>query len=495
MNRIHLPRGQYLGVTSRLALGSGGQTGMMLLRSRLFAEKAAVAPLLLSFDDQPDYPHIRTELLGAGLLAPSTTLLNLYESLRNEPPPLAPDDAPSLPELEALTSEDLAHPDGTVHLTTYKDDEGTPVVTDHRRPDGSVYLRRGPDGIQLADRLNRVVRTFSGTGALRRWWVTRLFDPDPELPLFIITESRFALRHLVPLNKRPRVRLIHVMHNIHVLEPYQSDSPVNPTHEPVLEAIPRLSALVTLTQRQRDDIRARFATSDNIHVIPNPIGDPGVPPAGVAREPRRFVMVGRLERQKRFEDAVSAFARVVAEEPDATLDIYGKGSRREELQAQIDEAGLGASVRLRGYDPHARDHLVTATALLLTSRFEGYPLVVLEALHRGCPVIAYDIAYGPREQVGAAGLLIPPGDVEALADGILQLIRSPDRVAGMSAAAGPIAERHSVEHYLDAWQFLLRTVASETPAASEVSTADPESDPAEPPPPAPGPPTRPSSGS
>lgn len=463
MQRIDFPRGQYFAVTSRLALGTGGQTGMMLLRSRIFTERAGIAPVLLSFDDQPDYPHIRAELIAAGRLAPSTVILNLHEGLRDQPPPLAPDNAPSLPSPEPLQATDQAHPDGTVHLTSYRDpldQEGTPVVTDHRRPDGSVYLRQGPDGVQLADRLNRIARTFGSTRALRRWWVSRLFDPDPELPVFIITESRFALRSLLPLGQKPRVRLIHVVHNIHVLEPYQPDSEVNPTHEPVLTAIPQLSALVTLTQRQRDDIRARFDTADNVHVIPNPVDAQVVPNPAVPREPRRFVMVGRLVRQKRFEDAVSAFARVVAEEPDATLDIYGEGGEREQLQAQIDAAGLGQAIHLRGYDPRARDHLDSATALLLTSRFEGYPLVVLEALQRGCPVIAYDIAYGPREQVGNAGLLVPPGDVKALTAGILQLIRAPDLVAGMSAAARPIAESHSVEQHLHAWQFLLQTVAA-----------------------------------
>jgi poly(glycerol-phosphate) alpha-glucosyltransferase len=464
VTRTALPRGQYFFVTSRLALGSGGQTGMMLLHSRIFAEKAGVAPVLLSFDDQPDYPHIRAGLTATGQLAASTVILNLYEWLRNEPPPLAPDDASSLPSLEGLLATDLAHPDGTVHLTAYRDPadpEGSPVVTDHRRPDGSVYLRRGQDGIRLADRLNRIVRTFGGTGALRRWWVPRLFDPDSKLPVFIITESRFALRSLVPLNKRSRVRLIHVVHNIHVHQPYLPDSEVNPTHEPVLEAIPQLSALVTLTERQRDDICARFDSADNVHVIPNPVDDYVAPDPVSPRRPRRFVMIGRLTPQKRFEDAVSAFARVVAEEPDATLDIYGEGARRIKLQAQIDKAGLGRAVRLRGYDPRARDQLSSATALLLTSRFEGYPLVVLEALQRGCPVIAYDIAYGPREQVGDAGLLIPPGDVGALAAGILRLIRSPELLAQMSAAARPIAEEHSAEQHLHAWQVLLQAVASE----------------------------------
>ncbi|GLY19496.1 hypothetical protein Kisp01_65100 [Kineosporia sp. NBRC 101677] len=452
------PPGQYLAVTSRLALGRGGQTAMFLLRNRLFAEQAGITPTLLSFDDQPDYPHIRAELAAAGQIAPSTVILNLFEWLRNEPPPLAPDQAPPLPDPVDLDRTDQPHPDGTVHLSSYS--KGTAVMTDYRRADGSVYLRRSSQGLLLADRNNRVVRRFGGLGALRRWWVTGLFDPDPSTPVFVVSDSRFALRHLVPLAHQEQVRLIHVVHNIHVLEPYHPDSEPHPTHLPVLEAIPQLSALVTLTERQREDIVRRFDTADNVYVIPNPVTEPSVGDEK-ARQAQRFVMIGRLERQKQIEDAVRAFATVVAEEPGATLDIYGEGSLREELQNQLRTSGLEHAVRLRGYDAAAKEQLHTATALLLTSRFEGYPLVVLEALARGCPVIAYDIAYGPREQMRSAGFLVRPGDTGELADQMLRLVRDPDLLARLSTAARAEAGTHSVQQYLRDWQTLLHRVASE----------------------------------
>ena len=462
MPGFDFPRGQYLAVTSRLALGRGGQTAMFLLRNRLFAEQAGITPTLLSFDDQPDYPRIRAELAASGLIDPSTVILNLFEWLRNEPPPLAPDQGSLLPDQADLDRTDQPHPDGTVHLSSYS--KGTPVMTDYRRADGSVYLRRGPQGLLLTDRNNRVVRRFGGMGALRRWWVAGLFDPDPSLPVFVISDSRFALRHLVPLTQHDQVRLIHVVHNVHVLEPYQPGSEPHPTHVPVLESIPQLSALVTLTERQRDDIVARFDTAGNVHVIPNPVDRAGSANSA-PRQPRRFVMIGRLERQKRIEDAVRAFATVVAREPGATLDIYGEGSRRQEVQNLLRTMGLEQAVRLRGYDVAAKEQLHTATALLLTSRFEGYPLVVLEALARGCPVIAYDIVYGPREQVRSAGFLVRPGDTAELAGQRRRLVRDPDLRARLSTAARAEAATHSVQQYLRDWQTLLHRVAPQ--AASE----------------------------
>nr|WP_269328941.1 glycosyltransferase [Kineosporia babensis] len=399
---------------------------MFLLRNRLFAEHAGIVPTLVSFDDQVDQERIRATLRAEGKVTEQTQFRNLHESLSTENFP--------------ATQEKLSVPG-----------------RDYHRPDGSVYLRKSPDGVFLAGPDQRITHRFDSVRALRGWWLSRQFDPGQRV--FIISDSRFAVRSLVPLKQNPQVRLIHVVHNIHVTAPYQRDSPIQPSHEPVLEAIPELDALVTLTRRQGEDIAARFATANNLRVIPNPIdGGPTAEP-GDRRPLLRFVVLGRLEPQKQIADAVRAFALVVAEEPGARLEIYGEGSQRAELEEQIRAAGLEKSVELRGYDPAAKEELHTATALLLTSRFEGYPLVVLEAMRRGCPVIAYDIAYGPREQVRDGGFLLEPGDTAGLAERMLRLIREPGLVEQLSRAAREQAAEHTVEQYLRQWQALLHHVA------------------------------------
>ena len=148
-------------------------------------------------------------------------------------------------------------------------------------------------------------------------------------------------------------------------------------------------------------------------------------------------MLARLSPQKRLVHAVAAWERVVAAVPGARLDIYGEGKERELVEAAIAERGLGEAIAMRGFDPGARDALWTSSALLLTSVFEGYPLSTLEAMARGCPVVTYDIRYGPREQVtdGVDGFVVADGDVDALAARVVELLRSPERVARMSAAA------------------------------------------------------------
>src|SRR5699024_9897523 len=183
-------------------------------------------------------------------------------------------------------------------------------------------------------------------------------------------------------------------------------------HE-MFDNLERLDGLVTLTERHRSDLATGYGDTDNLFVVPNPVVTPAAADPVPAREANRFTMVTRLEHQKRIGHALRAIARARESEPEATLDIYGSGSLLPTLQRRAAELGVADAVTFRGFDPGARDNLWTATAFLMTSRYEGYPLATLESMSHGCPVISYDLKYGPRDQIldGVDGFLVAEGDV------------------------------------------------------------------------------------
>jgi len=207
---------------------------------------------------------------------------------------------------------------------------------------------------------------------------------------FVFVDSRHVVPHVVPVRARD-VHAVYVMHNLHVLKPYRWDSEVNVAYTRVLRRAAEMDALVTLTERQRDDIAERRGRTSNMFVVPNPVDLPAQPTEPPPRDPHRVTIMARLEPQKRLQDAIAAFARVVQAVPEARLDIFGEGSRREQLQQEIDRLQLGGSVTLRGFDPEAREALWTSSAFVLSSAFEGYPLSTLESMSRGCPLVSYDI--------------------------------------------------------------------------------------------------------
>lgn len=474
MPEYELPPGRYFTVAQPIRSSQGGQTRALLMRNRLFLQHAGIQPTVLTFDSAPVYQEERSKLTDMGLLVDGMSLLNLYEFWRMadlsgepllaEPLASAPDGAEAETEL---------HPDGSVYTTTYRR-TGKIVAIDYHRSDGSRYLRTpGPEkstatDIILLNARELPVRRFSSIGGLFREWLHWL---APDGPAYVISDHRHVLIKLLPMTDE-RFHVVHLMHNIHLKTPRHWNSALSTAYPTLFKNLQHLDGLVTLTHRHRDDVATRYGRTNNLFVVPNPVEAPSIPEHLPPRSSRKFVIVSRLEYQKRFEDAVDIFARVVDAVPDATLDIYGTGSHSERLAAQIQRLGIGHAVRLRGHDPRARETLWDATGFLMTSRYEGYPLATLESLSHGCPVISYDIKYGPREQVtdGVDGFIVPEGDQQAFADRIIRLAQDRALVASMSEAARAKALEHGVDRFLSDWKHALTSVTEQRRRRVKVSS-------------------------
>jgi glycosyltransferase involved in cell wall biosynthesis len=137
-----------------------------------------------------------------------------------------------------------------------------------------------------------------------------------------------------------------------------------------------------------------------------------------------FVAMGRLEHQKGFDTLIDAFSRV-RRESGARLVIFGQGSLYGVLQGRIHARGLGEAITLAGHVDHAVAQLRAAHAFVLSSRFEGFGLVVVEALWAGVHVIATRCDYGPAEllEEGRYGVLVAVDDAEALGDAMLSSLQ------------------------------------------------------------------------
>nr|WP_246482774.1 glycosyltransferase [Brachybacterium halotolerans] len=160
-------------------------------------------------------------------------------------------------------------------------------------------------------------------------------------------------------------------------------------------------------------------------------------PSG-ARDPRRGAIVGRLVRQKRLDHAIEALRLVAMRGNDVRVDIYGNGPKEKALERLVGSHDLERRVTFRGYDPRAKDAFETASFTVLSSRYEGQPMILLEAMGAGCIPIAYDVEYGPADIItdGVDGLLVPEGDIEALAAAIERVMTLDERhLAKMRRAA------------------------------------------------------------
>lgn len=453
-----LPDADYVLLGSRVALGlDGGFAVAVPARLRLLASAGAADPLLLSVDGASPAAHAaqRQAFVDAGLLERTASARNLFDEIVTDPSWLFAAGAPAT---------DTANPGIEYRVVT--DASGRPIVSlPVFRDDPTWHLSdaaiivHAPDG-------DRVLRGFRSLYAA---WLTAIADErraaagDPDRMLVVILESRQIGEAMVEWDD-PRVRLVHTVHNSHLPAPHDDpDAPVTGMWQRWLSTIDRYDAVLFPTAAQRDEIAARFGDPGTLNVVPNTIELGAEPPGAASRDPLRVVMLNRLAPQKRVDLAIRAWARVAAELPDARLDIYGEGPLRDELQELIEELGVAASVTLRG-STSDRDAIFDRSALFVTSTaFEGQGLSIAEALARGLPVVSTDVRYGPREAVGDAGVMVPPGDVDALATAIVELLRDDARRADLSSRARRVAAAFTPDAVRPALVAALRTAVERPP--------------------------------
>jgi glycosyltransferase involved in cell wall biosynthesis len=207
------------------------------------------------------------------------------------------------------------------------------------------------------------------------------------------------------------------------------------SHRPRLAAdirrhYPRLDALSVLTT---DDERDYGALLERVVRIPNPL--PNAPAAVADQAATTVLAAGRLNTQKGFDLLIAAFAKVSA--PGWRLVIYGSGPEHDRLLAQIADLGVGDRVELHPRTPRLPEAMAAASVFALSSRFEGFGMVLVEAMSHGLAVASFDCPHGPRDIVtsGTDGILVPAEDVDAMAAALVDLIGDPERRKALATAA------------------------------------------------------------
>lgn len=435
-----LPDAHYLFATSRLHPGrDGGYTVSVLRRAQQFARYGGAKPVLLTVDLAPSYDEHRAGFRELGLADDSTVIRNLFEEVIHDPEWLW---SATDPNLTKTTPEYDDHADAA----------GNPVLRTPRIPRPDWHRATEP---VLALRDGRVVGGFEGFGALYRAWVSHVIEGfDPSIPTVIIAESRQVGELLWPL-RSDRVRLVHTVHSAHTMPPHHWDSPVDVLWGGWLEHLDRYDAVVFPTQAQRDDVARRFGEHTRFEVVSHALES--ARSDATARNPHLVAMITRLVPLKRVDHLIRAVAALRDRGVDATLEVYGDGPERAALETLIAELDIASAVTLLGHVPDPAVRVGRAAVSALTSTYEGQPLAILEALMQGTPVVSYDINYGPRDMIehGVNGLLVPPGDIDALTDALAEVLENDEFRARLAAGARATVDRFGPAAVMQRWSSLV----------------------------------------
>lgn len=214
-------------------------------------------------------------------------------------------------------------------------------------------------------------------------------------------------------------------------------------------------AVVTLTERDKEYWLQGTKHKNQIISIPNP--SPFTVQGNTYSKNSKIVLaVGRLVNIKGYDLLLKAWSKVVKGAPDWQLKIVGEGEERASLTKFIEDNNLSSCVELVGSTKDVQKYYSDAAIFCLSSRFEGFPMVLLEALSFGLPVISFDCDTGPAEILeGTGSVLVEPYNIKLFVEGINTLIEDADLRERISMSSRRKAELYQLENIIKEWDKLI----------------------------------------
>jgi len=224
----------------------------------------------------------------------------------------------------------------------------------------------------------------------------------------------------------------------------------------------KLDGLGVLTDQDRAAYEnALDGAAPPIWLLPNTVRAVEPPRADLGA--RRIFAAGRYTPQKGYDFLIHAWAPVARKHPDWELKICGNGQSKSRLLARIEDEGIGAQTELAGPTDDVPGEMARASIYALSSRFEGFPLVLVEAMSKGMACVAFDCPTGPADIIDdhRNGLLVPPKDVEGLTAALMEMVEDEELRRRCGDAALETARNYTMAAIGPKWDEMLQALLRE----------------------------------
>lgn len=353
-------------------------------------------------------------------------------------------------------------------FTEFLEDKGRRVIRQYYDANGApklCYYYRGGDGnipvltmIQLND--GGQVHTFDNVDQLRAYFLDQIVAKDPH-PILISDRSDYALKafQLMLHQEVPRYQVLHSSFTVDG----QADSQLFDVYKPVAGMLTShmLTGLISSTQEEANDAGRRFHTKNSYGIpvksISNDLLHKQIP--FEKRQKGQLIAVARLSNVKRLDHIINAVVQMHQKLPFVDLKIYGYDENinnyatSTSLKQIVKHNHAEDYVHFCGYKTDLTEVYETADIEVLTSSFEGFAVALLEAQAHACPVVSYDINYGPSEIINdqQSGILLPAGDTDQLLRTLMDLETNRGKLRQLSANAQAAAAKYSIDNIRQDW--------------------------------------------
>ena len=443
---------QVISVLYELAEQGGGVTRVSLGRTAALAEAGVNARIaVLDFDERLDIT-IRN-LVEQGRVPETVKVVNFYKWFAGKALELINTGAAgsvdsNIEHLQVKVGRRIDHINGA-----------NMSVVRYITGKGYVYLEEFQnhltgDVMVLISMPGKRPLKFNSLDAAHAYWLKCLSVEC--LPSFIVADSIGAADAVCSVEGDDIYRVL-MMHSNHLLKPYRVGGAIAPKYHGVIRGLAHCDRLVLLTRGQLHDMQQQFPAG-RYSVIGNLVTlEPQDEP--VLREPHLAVIVSRLHGVKRIKSMISAFAKVVAINPDARLEIWGSGDQEDEIKALILKLGMQDSIQVMGFATSVSRIFRRASVSLGMSVTEGFGISFAESLGYGAPLVSTRTNYGPQEIVadGEDGFIVDTED--EFVEKINLLLSDSALVSSMGGKGALSARRFTSQAIVRLWLDLFDDLA------------------------------------
>ncbi|WP_082683159.1 glycosyltransferase [Entomohabitans teleogrylli] len=430
-------------------VGNGIEVAI-LRRARLFSERLGIVPEIITSVQDPALPGNVAALKASGELPGAVEVRNVWALLNTlrqreliQPLETAGDAPRAAPGEITHTSEQ--HEDGARIQTLYND-QGEALARKY------YAARLGKNVLTHIELLDpgHGLRRFNSEAAFCAFVLEASLDKQTRW--HFVVDKNLAWKEFVCSQPRQRLNVT-ISAFIHSTHRHPNGS-LKGSYAHLINDPLMLDNLLIQTREQHNDLIEEGVPGDRLRVIPNHL-DNVLSEAQADREnSTRVLYMARYSPEKQHDLLLRAFAEVVKTLPDAQLHTWGTGPLRAALQEEVNRLGLEKNIFIHGFSTDRLALQRASCCAVLCSSQEGLSLFGLESLSYGTPLVSFAIKYGPRDLLEnfAAGRLVAPGDEQALAAALVEVISQPQQQAELRRQALRSAQRYHIDNIEKLWK-------------------------------------------